>query len=142
MAGGSPIHGKAYTHDQIVFQIGNAAFVTLKNLRYKEARIKDFNFGTGVDPHSYGTGHRMPVEGTFQISFTEHLALKDGQPDGDVTNILPFDIPITYNNSQAPRIETLKFVLILDAEPQSESGNTDILVTYTFKAILVKSKGL
>lgn len=135
-------YGKAFVHEQIVFQVGNTPFITLKNLRYKEARIKDFNYGTSVDPHSYGTGHRMPVEGSFQINMTEHLRLKDGQPDGDVTNILPFDIPITYANSQAPRLETLKNVMILDAEPQSESGNTDIMVTYSFKGTSVKSKGL
>jgi hypothetical protein len=135
-------YGKAFVHEQIVYQVGNIPFITLKSLRYKEARIKDFNYGTQIDPHSYGTGNRMPVEGTFQINFTEHLALKDGQPDGDVTNILPFDIPITYANSQAPRLETLKNVLILDAEPSSETGNTDILVTYTFKASKVTSKGL
>lgn len=135
-------HGKAYVHEQIVFQVGNTPFITLKNLSYGESKDKDLNYGTGSEPHSYGTAHEGPVEISFQINFTEHLALKDGQPDKKVTNILPFDIPITYANSQAPRLETLKNVLIKKATPQSESGNKDVMVTYEAIATHVTSKRL
>lgn len=133
-------HGQAYCHETIVFQIGGAPMLTLTNIRWKKSRIKGFNYGTGIDPVSYGTGHKNPVEGSFQISKSDLVRLEDGQPDKDITNIIPFDIPVTNALVQKPRQDTLKNVLILGEEQTSETGNTDIMSTIEFQASDVKPK--
>lgn len=135
-------YGQAYCHESMVFQVAGVALLSLKNVRWKVARGKHLNYGTGVEAISYGTSHKMPVELSFEVSKHDLVRLQDGAADRDITNILPFDIPVINELVQATRLDTIKNVLIQDYEETSEEGNGDIPVTITAIATNVEPKGL
>ncbi len=135
-------YGQAYCHETMIFQVAGVPLLSLKNVRWKVARGKHFNYGTGVNPISYGTSHKLPVELSFEVSKHDLTRLQDGASDRDITNISPFDIPVTNALLQAPRLDTLKNVLIQDFEESSEEGNGDIPVTITAICSDVEPRGL
>ena len=135
-------YGQAYCHETMVYQIGGVALLSLKSVRWKKSRGKHLNYGTGADAISYGTSHKKDVELSFVVSKHDLVRLQDGQPDRDITNILPFDIPVVNDLIASPRLDTIENVMIQDYEEVSEEGSGDIPVTITAIATDVVPKGM
>lgn len=127
------LNGRAYSHDQIVFNMFGVPITSLSDIDISTSEEKGFNYGTGKYAVSWGTGKKNPVELSFTISKNEGVALENVADENDIKNFLPFDIPVTFLNPQGPQIKVIKNVLIQSYSEKSSVDNTDI--KYEIKAI-------
>ena len=129
--------GKAYSHaGRIVQLVPGVPFISIEEISWDSASGRDFNFGTGKQPYSWGEGHDQPIPTTFKMSKTDFLTLQAStisasNPQGDVRRLAPFNVLCTDTHPQAPVLNTLEDFLIQSFKESSAKGDTDIMVEIT-----------
>ena len=134
------INGKSYSHSNIVFQIAGVPILSLSDISATSSQVKEFNYGTGALPVSYGIGKKNPGDLTFTLSLNDVHALELSSPNGDIKDLAPFDIPLTILNGVTPYLRTFKNVMITEVGKTSDTETTDIKVSIT--AIYSHEKGV
>ena len=123
------INGTAYDFTQIIFSILDTPIAGVKAINYTVEQTKENNFGTGNQPVSRGRGAKNPT-GSVEISMNDVEALRDVAQDGDLTNIPPFDIVITYGNPQNVVTHRLIATEFTNDGVEATQGDTDISRTF------------
>ena len=131
MDGIAIINGRNIAHQDIVFPIGGVPIVSLSDLTIDESTEKAFSWGTQAEPVGYGIGKNNQVDLTFTISKKDHDSLRAASPDRNVRKLVPFNIPLTTINLEAPRYDIIKNVLVLSTSYTSDEDTTDSKVQYT-----------
>jgi hypothetical protein len=136
--------GKAYSHaGRIVQLIVGVPFISVSNISWDVATNRDFNFGTGKKPISYGEGADEPVQVKISISKSDFLILQAStvstvNPVGDVLRLAPFDVYCTDTHPQAPVNSTIKNFYIKSWGESSALNDTDIMIELTGIATAVE----
>jgi len=125
------INGKAYSHADIVFNVAGVPIASLDSLTINTGKLKNFHYGVGDLPVSYGEGKKTPIEMTFKISMVDGVAWENAISSKDLNDSPLFDIPVTYLNEGKPRLEIYKNILIQSANKSSDTETTDIMLDIT-----------
>lgn len=90
------INGVEYSWANIIFTMLGRNPVGVRSISYSKSAPKTAVMGTGQEPVGYGYNN---IEYTASISLlqSEVQKLKNIAPNGDITDLTPFDILITYN---------------------------------------------
>lgn len=113
-----------------------SASITVKDVKlygitkisYKQSRVKENNYGAGSNVIGRGTG-RVEAEGSLTIYAEEYYRLQDLAPEGDITQITAFDIPITFFNSSLQELtHVLRNVEFKEMGVEVSEGDTKILM--------------
>jgi len=125
------VNGRNFVHKDIVFNIGGVPVVSLSNLDIRHSANKEFTFGTGELPVGLGVGRRNQVDVTFEISMTDFKALTQATDSGDLMDLDPFDIPVTFLNGANFWGMTIKNVCITEIPVTSDIDTNDIKISIT-----------
>jgi len=125
------INGRNIAHQDLIIQIVGVPITSISDISSTKNQIKEFSYGTQELPVGYGIGKKEAPELTFTMSKKDADALELGSPNKDLLDILPFDIPLTVNNPEAPRFKIIKNILIQTVEENSDEDTTDIKVQFT-----------
>lgn len=100
----------------------------ITKISYKQTRNKENNYGS--NPYAVGRGRgRVEAEGSITIYAEEYARLQELAPDGDITQIPFFDIPVTYFNENLQEItHVLKNVEFKEMGIDVSEGDTKILM--------------
>lgn len=125
------INGRNFVHKDIVFNWGGVPITSLSNLSMDSSKTREFSYGTGNLPVGYGDGHKQAEAVSFEISMTDYIALTRATDTGDVKDLDPVDIPVTFLNTSNPAGVVIKNVLVTEDNFSSETDNTDIKISVT-----------
>ncbi len=126
--------GKAYSHaGRIVQVVPGVPFISVEEISWDVTSGRDFNYGTGKQPYSWGEGHDQPVPVTFKMSKTDFMTLQAStvsstNQDGNVLRLAPFNILCTDTHPQLPVNNTLVDFLIQNFKESSTKDDKDIMV--------------
>lgn len=126
--------GKAYSHaGRIVQVIPGVPSISVSEISWDVTSGRDFNYGTGKQPYSWGEGHDQPVPVTFKMSKTDFMTIQAStisstNPQGNVLRLAPFNILCTDTHPQLPVNNTLVDFLIQNFKEGSAKDDKDIMV--------------
>lgn len=129
--------GKAYSHaGRIVQLIPGVPSISVSDISWDASKVRDFNYGVGSQPYSWGDANDNPVAVSLKMSKTDYLTIKTStisatNPDGDVTNLAPFNVLVTDTHPQAPVLNTIVDFLVQGFKESSAKGETDIMIELT-----------
>jgi hypothetical protein len=89
------VNGVEYSWVDVRIRIGATEIVGLTSLTYNTKQEKANIYGTGEQPVSRGKGSKE-YEGSMSLLMSELELLRAVATDGDVTNLAPFDLQVTY----------------------------------------------
>lgn len=119
------INGQAYDFTQIVFKILGVEIKSLSQINYTEEQEKENNYGTGTRPVSRGKG-AITAACNFTISMNDIEAIRDVAPDGSLLKLPPFDIEVTYLNSQKIVTHVIKNCEFTTDGVEGSQGDKDL----------------
>jgi len=120
-------NGVAYSWGSILFPVAGVPIVGVTKIAYKSMQEKKNGYGAGYEPTTREYGNKT-YEGSITIKREELNRLILAAPDGDITNIPPFTIPVIYQDGTrvAPRVDELKAVEFKGFDQTANQGNTSI----------------
>lgn len=101
------INGRAYDFTQVVVKIFGASVSSVSAISYSEEQAKENNYGTGTRPVSRGRGAKN-ASGSITLSMNDIEAIRDTIDTGSLLDIEPFDVQISYLNSEKVVTHILK----------------------------------
>ena len=119
------INGQAYDWTQIVVKILGAPMVSVSAINYTEEQSKENNFGAGNRPVSRGRG-AIDAKASITLSMNDTEAIRDIAPDGSLLKIAPFDIQVSFLNSQKVVTHILKNCEFLDDGVEGSQDDKDL----------------
>jgi len=125
------INGQNFTHQQIRFNVGGVPLLSLSDISITKTATREFSYGTSKLPVGYGDGRDEPGDLTFTLSMTDAIKLINASPNGDPTELAPFNIPVTLLNAAKPLLMVIKNVLIESESTHSDVDNKDIKKAFT-----------
>jgi hypothetical protein len=119
------INGRAYDFTQVVVKILGAPVASVSAISYTEEQAKENNFGAGSRPVSRGRG-AINASGSITISMNDVEALRDVSLGGSLLNIQPFDVQVSFLNSQKVVTHILKNCEFLDDGVEMSQDDKDV----------------
>ena len=89
------VNGTAYSWAQIRVTIGGRPVTGITQINYKRTQEKVNNYGAGNAPTSRGRG-RKEYEASITLRLGEIQSISRSAENGDITNLLPFDITVSF----------------------------------------------
>jgi alanine racemase len=123
------INGVEYSWADITLNLLGVPVAGITAISYKKSKVKENVYGAGSKPVSRGYGNET-YEGSITFLMTELQALRKAAPDGDITKIPPFAIPVAFlpENSVNVVLHTLRNVEFMEDSVSSKQGDTKIEV--------------
>lgn len=90
------INGTAYAWADIELRLFNVVVAGIRSIKYGDGRKKANNYGQGANPVSRSRGKYEAEEVEIELELAEVVALQSAAPKGRLTDIPPFDIPVSY----------------------------------------------
>ena len=122
------INGINYSGANVSVNPFGTPLVGIISISYSEEQQKDENYGLGVEPISRGYGIKK-YSASMEVYIDELQAFISAAPNKSLTQIPPFDIPITFGGTG---VLTSKVVLrsceFKNAPVDIKSGDTKIMV--------------
>lgn len=122
------VNGVEYDFTQIRVSLLGVTLAGVKEITYTTEQEKSNNKGSGVEPVSRGRGAK-DYSGSLELAMTDVLALRAASPTGDLTDLPPFTIVVTYLNSKQFITDTLTQVEFTSDGSGGSEGDTDITTT-------------
>jgi len=89
------VNGVEYSFVDIRVRIGVTEIVGITAIEYNITQEKENIYGAGEQPVSRGRGAKE-YEGSMTLLMSELELLRAVAVDGDITNLLPFDLQVSY----------------------------------------------
>ncbi|NBX97374.1 hypothetical protein EBQ81_00715 [bacterium] len=108
----------------------------VKSVAYNYNRTSANTYGIGNQPVSHGYGQTMYTGGSLEFIADELESIIKAAPNGDITNIPPFEIKIAFTpDALNPngKVETLKFVRLTGRTQSLKGGDTHVSNTVSFE---------
>lgn len=131
------VNGRAYDHTQIVITYAGVPLPSCSTITYSEEQEKEFNYGTGNRPVSFGQGP-ITASGSIELSMNDIEAIRDSAPNGSMVQIPLADLNVTVINPQKPVNHSIKNTSFTNDEVVSNQGDKDIKMTLNFVASHIK----
>jgi hypothetical protein len=123
------VNGVAYTHADIVLNIGAVPIVGVTSIDYSDNQQMTANYSTGNKPTSVGFG-QVEFSASITITFETMQLIQLGAPGGKIQNILFFDVGINYLPESGVLVrDVLRRCRFKGRSQNSETGNSEIPVT-------------
>lgn len=120
------IRGTAYSWSQIKINIGGNVITEVKAISYKMKQAKQNNYGAGIGAISRSRGKKEP-EGSIQLYMVAIESLRKNAKTGDLTDIAPFDIIVSYLPEGGDIItHTLKYCEFMEDGYSIKEGDMEI----------------
>jgi len=119
------INGRAYDFTQILVKILGAPVASVSAISYTEEQAKENNFGAGSRPVSRGQG-AINASASVTMSMNDVEAIRDVALNGSLLAIEPFDIEVSYLNSQKVVTHILKNCEFTDDGVEASQDDKDI----------------
>jgi hypothetical protein len=119
------INGQAYDFTQVLFKIFGIPAPSVSAISYTEEQTKENNYGAGSRPVSRGRG-AITVSASVTISMNDVEGIRDVAPDGSLLKLPPFDIEISFLNSQKVVTHVLKNCEFTSDGVEGSQGDTDL----------------
>jgi hypothetical protein len=88
---------KSYDFGDIVLTLLGNQPVNVKAISYESSQETQLNYGRGNKPVGHGRG-QISYTGSITLGMDEITQIEAVAPDGDITQIRPFDIIVSYIN--------------------------------------------
>jgi hypothetical protein len=123
------INGKSYDWASITCLLAGAPIVGITSIDYDEAQVKDDNMGAGNRPVARGYGNIKPEGCSIEVYAEEAEAIGNRAPNGNILEIAPFEIIVSYRNGAAITTHILKNCEFTKNSRSNKQGETSIKVT-------------
>lgn len=129
MANNSMVNGVVFGWINVRFNLFGVPLIGIKDIAYNKKQAKENVFGAGAD--AIGRGHgRKDANGSITVLLEEWRQIISAAPNKDVLDISPFDVPVTFGDSQATAItDVLKSVEFLENPRNIKEGDMSIWIT-------------
>jgi len=123
------IRGTAYSWSQIKINIGGNVISEVKAISYKTKQAKQNNYGAGSGALSRSRG-KKEYEGSIQLFMTAMESLRKNAKSGDLTDIAPFTIVVSYLPEGGTIVtHTLKYCEFLEDGYDVKEGDMEVAPT-------------
>jgi hypothetical protein len=119
------INGKAYDFTQVIVKILGAKVNSLTAITYTEEQEKENNYGLGNRPVSRGHGV-ISASASITLSMNDIEAIRDIARDGSLLKLAPFDIQVSFMNSQKVVTHIVKNCEFTTDGMEATQGDKDI----------------
>jgi hypothetical protein len=119
------INGRAYDFAQIVCNILSVPLMGISSISYSEEQEKANNFGAGKWAVSRGHG-AVDASASIDIHMNDIEAIRDAAPFGRLLDIPPFDITVTFLNTNKVVTHTLKNCEFTNDGVEGSQGDTQL----------------
>lgn len=117
------VNGNDYDWSQVTATINGTILNGVKAINYELAREKTNNYGSGSKPVSRGRG-RKEFTASLTLDMTEMERIQDGAPNRDITDIAPFDVTVTFDNTGKVITHILRNCEFMNNPRALEEGST------------------
>lgn len=97
------INGVLYGWSSISLNIAGTPTVGVTAINYKTTQTKENKYGASQYPIGRGYG-RIEVEASVTLMMDVVESIRQASPTGTLTDILPFDIIVTYKRPGSPNL--------------------------------------
>lgn len=122
------VNGTAYSASNVSVNPFGTPLAGIVSIDYSEEQQKDDNYGLGVEPISRGYGMKK-YSASMEVYLDELQAFIAAAPNKKLTQIPPFDIPITFSGTGVLVSKHVLRAAEFKGNPIAiKSGDTKILV--------------
>lgn len=119
------INGEAYDFASVVCNILGVPVMSISAINYATKQEKVNNYGAGKYPVSRGRGVKE-YEASLDIAMEDIEKLREVAPNGDLTDIPPFDITVSFLKEGANTTHVLKACEFTEDGVDASQGDTEI----------------
>lgn len=120
------VNGVEYAWVDITVNILGRQVPGITSIEYGDSREKQNNFGAGTNPVSRSRGKRVPENVKMTLYKSEMQGLQAIAPNGNIDDIPPFDIVVSYTNSEQVNVtDTIKNCEFMGNKRSASEGSAE-----------------
>lgn len=121
------INGRAYDWDSLTTLIAGVPVSGIVKIDYDESQVKEDNYGAGTKPVARGYGRKTSTA-SITLFAEEVEAICASAPNGNLINISPFEIIVSYRVGTIITTHILKNVEFTKNHRTANEGDTSLKV--------------